>query len=151
MVETSHWDSPIIPTLHPTHSCTSCPCHPCASLCGQRSRDELFLFRHVHPDMVSERFSSCFYQGLEKLSSFFTCLLSFSDLGFPLLHTLNHWYNTPHTAHVNTRTPNTNLPRTSDLSAYHQKQERGQPGEVYSGKCQPPHVATFLSQRDEHG
>lgn len=36
-------------------------------------------------------------------------------------HTLNHWYNTPHTAHVDIQTPNTNLPRISDLSAYSSK------------------------------
>lgn len=117
MVQTSHWDSPIIPTLHPTHSCTSCPRHPCASFCGQRSRDELFPFSNAYPDMVSGRLSSCFYQDLETLSSFFACLLSFSDLRPPLLHPPDCWNHTPGTAHVDMQTPNTNLPRISDLPA----------------------------------
>lgn len=122
MVQTSHWDSPIIPTLHPTHSCSSCPCHLCASFCGQRSRDELFPFCNAHPDMVSERLSSCLYQDLETPSSFFARLLSFSDLGFPLVHTPQiTGYNTPRTAHVDIQTPNTNLPRIADLSAYPSK------------------------------
>lgn len=152
MVQTSQWDSPIIPTLHSTHSCTSCLCHPCASFCGQRSRDELFPFINAHPDMVSERLSSCLYQDLETSSSFFAHLLSSSDLGFPLLHTLQITGTTHHAQHMSTYKHQIQICQEQLICLpTHQKQESGQPGEVYSEKCQPSHATTFSSRSDEHG